>query len=120
MIVKLIAIVAIVAGVVYFLKPAIMRKCVDFWTKDKSHLYGGSALSLVIGIILMKSASGCSMPWFITLVGIAAIIKGIIGFVAGEKKVAAFAEKIKNKKDKNLRNFAILPIVIGILLVYAA
>ena len=119
MLVKLFAVVLIVAGVVYFLKPAIMRKCVDFWTKDKSHLYGGSALSIVIGIILMKSAAGCSISWFVTLVGVAAIIKGVVGLVMGEKKVAAFAENIKNKKDKNLRNFAILPIAIGILLVYA-
>ena len=120
MLVKLLGIVMVVLGVIYFLKPAIYRKYIDFWTKDKSHVYGGLALAIVIGIILLRAASSCSIPWFVILIGILSLIKGIVGLVVGEQKAIAFAQSFKNKPDKKLRNMGIFAIIVGVLLIYAA
>ena len=117
--VKLLGIVLVVFGVVYLLNPNIMKQYIAFWKKGK-RLYAGAAASLLIGIILLLAASQCAVSWFVTAFGILALIKGIVLFVLKPEKVMPMMEWWLQKPVAFLRGHAIIAIVIGVLLIYAA
>jgi uncharacterized protein YjeT (DUF2065 family) len=116
--VKLIGIVIVAAGVIYFVKPNLMKKMADFFTKDK-WIYFGGILSFVIGIIFLASASLCAIPWFVILIGLIAIIKGIAIFALGQQKIKSLMETLLKKPPKTLRILALVDIALGVMLIYA-
>ena len=117
--VKLLGIVLVAFGAVYFAKPDIMKQYIAFWKKGK-RLYAGAAASLLIGIILLLAASQCAVSWFVTAFGILALIKGIFLFVLKPEKVMPMMEWWLQKPVAFLRGHAIMAIVIGVLLIYCA
>ncbi|MFA7676700.1 MAG: hypothetical protein WCY34_00855 [Candidatus Omnitrophota bacterium] len=117
--VKLIGILLVVAGAIFIAKPASMKKVMRFWMK-KNRVYAAGVINILIGIIFLFAASGSSLPWFVVLVGIVSLIKGALSFIMGPAKIMALIDKIDKKPVKSLRSLAIVPLVLGILLVYAA
>ena len=117
--VKLLAIVVMVFGVIYLLKPNIIKPYMAFWTIGK-RIYMGAILSLVIGIILLLAASQCAVTWFIAAFGILGIIKGIVLFVLGPEKTISMLKWWEEKPVAFLRLHALVAIIIGALLIYSA
>ncbi len=119
LLVKFLGIVAVVLGVVYIIKPEIMRQYIDFWTKGK-RLHAGAVLSLLIGIVFLLAASQCSISWFIALFGILGIVKGIVLFAVKQEKAISWCKWWMERPVTFLRIHALLVIAIGVLLIYAA
>ncbi|MDD3295985.1 MAG: hypothetical protein PHU64_01330 [Candidatus Omnitrophica bacterium] len=117
--VKLIGILLVVAGAIFMVKPVNMKKVMHFWM-EKKRIYAAGVINILIGVIFLFAASGSSLPWFVILMGIASLIKGALSFVMGPAKIMALIDKIEKKPLKSLRSLAIIPLVLGILLVYAA
>ncbi|MBL7130709.1 MAG: DUF2065 family protein [Candidatus Omnitrophica bacterium] len=117
-IVKLFGIVMVVAGVTYFVKPALMKKVVDFFVKEK-WLYVGSILCFIIGIIFLSAASQCAISWLVTIFGILALIKGILVFILGQQKIKVMLDSLTKKPTKALRAYALIEIVLGVILIYS-
>lgn len=117
--VKLIGIVMVVLGAIYLAKPAIMKKYMHYWMKD-NRIYLGGAISLVFAIIFLRAANLCSIPWFVVLMGIISLVKAVCLFGFGPKKVKPWMEQLANKPVGTLRTFALMPLIIGVLLIYAA
>ena len=117
--VKLMGIAIVALGAIYIVKPAIMKKYIKFWVVRK-RIYFGGALSILIGIIFIFSALKCTVGWFVILMGIVSIIKGIILFVWGPKKSAEYVDKIIHSSGKTLRNLSIAALALGAALIFAA
>lgn len=117
--VKLFGIVVVVFGVIFLLKPDVIRPYMDFWTKGK-RIYTAAVLNLIIGIILLLAASQCRLAWLIALIGIWGIIKGVILFVLGPEKLKSRIEWWKGRPVGILRLAALLCLAIGALIIYAA
>lgn len=117
--VKLVGIIIVVMGAIFLVKPATYKKYINFWMKG-NRLYPGGILSLLFGIIFLRAASNCALSWFVFLVGILSLTKGILAFALGPKKIKPFLEQMENKPDSTLRVLAVLALAIGILLIYAA
>ena len=109
-----------VAGAVYMSKPVIMKQAIRFWIKGKM-CYLGGVLSMAIAIFLLFSASGCRRPWFVDIIGILTLLKGIIVFMFGPSRLASMtAQLLKSSSTSRLRFFAFILLVLGVLLVYSA
>jgi uncharacterized protein YjeT (DUF2065 family) len=119
LLIKLLGIVILVLGVIYLINPDTMKQYAAFWTKGK-RMYSGAALSTLIGIMLLLAATQCAVSWVIALFGIITIVKGIVLFVLGPEKAKTRLNRLVEKPVAVLRVFAILAIVIGALLIYAA
>ncbi len=117
--VKLLGIFIVGFGVAYFIKPGIIKQYMAFW-KSKKRLYLGAALALLIGIIFLLAASQCKWQGFIVVFGILSIIKGIWLFVISQNKAISILDWWAKRPVGFLRGHAVLAIIIGILLIYAA
>ena len=116
--VKLLGIIIVASGAVYFVKPNLMKKMVAFFTSDK-WIYFGGILSFVIGIIFFRAASQCAISWVVVLFGIIAVIKGIVIFVLGQQKIKSLLDGLTKKPPKALRMVALFDIALGVVLIYA-
>jgi len=118
-VVKLVGMFMLVFGAIYMAKPTIMKDWLNFWKKGK-RMHMGGAINILIGIIFLSSASRCDIPWIVIIVGLISLAKGIAIFVLGPAKMIAKAEGFLKKPPKILRNFSVIALALGILLIYAA
>ena len=117
--VKLIGIIMLVVGAIYFVKPNLMKKLADFFVKDK-WLYVGSIVSFVVGIIFLRAASQCAISWLVVLFGILALVKGLLVFILGQQKIKSMLDRLTKQPMKTLRIYALIEIVLGVVLIYSA
>jgi len=109
----------VIGGVIYLAKPATMKKFATYWMKD-NRIYAGGVISVVIALVLFRAAGLCSTPWFVVLAGIMSLAKGACAFFLGPKKIKPWIQKLMEKQIGTLRTIALIPLIIGILLIYAA
>ena len=117
--VKLMGIVMVALGAVYLVKPAIMKKVAKFWV-TKKRIYFGGLLSILIGIIFIFAALRCTVGWFVIVMGILSILKGILAFVWGPKKSAEYVDKMIHSPGTTLRTLSIVILGLGAALIFAA
>lgn len=117
--VRLFGIVIVVLGMVFLLNPKAMKEYISFWTKGK-RIYGGGILSLLVSIIFLLAASQCRLAWFVVMLGILALIKGVVLLGLGPERLRFRFTWWQERSDIFLRLYSLLPIIIGILLIYSA
>jgi uncharacterized protein YjeT (DUF2065 family) len=116
--VKLIGIVMVAMGAIYLVKPSIMKKYAKFWAKKK-RMYVGGVLSLIIGVIFLFAAPQCRVSWFVVLMGLVAILKGILAFIWGQKKSAEIIDKMIHSPERTLRILSLVTLGLGVALIFA-
>ena len=116
--VRLFGIVMAIFGVIFLVSPGHYKEYITFWTK-KGRIRIGAILSILISIIMLLAASQCRWSGFVALIGIMALIKGIVLFVMGPKKLVSKMEWWMARPPATLRLLAVVALLIGILLIYA-
>jgi uncharacterized protein YjeT (DUF2065 family) len=119
MLVRLFALVMVVFGIINMLNPEVMKKYIAFWAKGK-RLQVGGIISLVIGIIFLFTAPQCNIPWLVVLMGIIALIKGVVLLVLGPEKWLANINWWTSRPPMVLRILSVVTIVLGVVLINAA
>lgn len=117
--VKLVGVLMVVAGVIYFMKPNLMKKSAAILLKEKGFYIAG-IISFIIGMIFLGAASQCTLRWLVRLFGVLAIVKGILAFTLGQKRITSLFNGLMQKSPKALRSIVVIKIVLGILLIYSA
>ncbi|MBL7070755.1 MAG: hypothetical protein ISS26_01100 [Candidatus Omnitrophica bacterium] len=117
--VKLLGIVIVVMGVVYLLKPEVLKQYIAFWAKDK-RLFAGAIVSAILGAILLFAASQCRIQWIVTVIGLWAILKGILILLLGKEKMVSMIKAWQKKPAKTIRAMSFVAIIMGALLIFAA
>ena len=115
---KLIALLMLAAGAIFLANPKAMKSYVDFWLQG-SRMRNGGVVNLIIGIVLLIVAPQCRVHIVITLIGLLSLIKGIVLFKFGLEKAKAVASKWRDKPQGQVRLFALLPIGLGLLLLWS-
>ena len=117
--VKLLGIVIMAFGVIYLISPDVTKKYMTFWTKGK-RIYAGGSLSFLIGIILLLAASQCRVAWYVALIGIVSLIKGIALVALGPEKCSAKIDWWTAKPPAVLRLLGLFALALGALLIYSS
>ncbi len=117
--VKLVGIVLLGVGIVFFLKPSLMKKALDF-AKVGKRIYFAGVGRIVVGGLLLLSIPHVTLPWITGIVGALILTSGILIFVLGPPKIHQFIDWIYNKSDHAHRIAACVAGGIGVLLIYAA
>lgn len=117
--VRLFGVVIVVLGVVFLSNPKAMKQYMVFWTKGK-RIYAAGILSLLISIIFLLVASQCLVTWFVVILGILGLVKGVVLLALGPERLRSRFGWWQERSDTFLRLYSLLPIIIGILLIYSA
>jgi hypothetical protein len=115
---KMIGILFIVVGVVIAVRPAMMKKILEFWSEG-NRLYGMAAIRIVFGAILLIAAHESAIPWLVAVIGLLPVIGGIMILVMGLEKSKKMIEVWQAKPHKVYRQLSIVPVVIGAVLILA-
>ena len=117
--VKLIGLLLAVLGVAYILEPKILKLILAFFQVEK-RVYIASGIRILIGIILLAGAPQCRMPWIVVIIGILALVSGVLALILGVEKCKEMIKKFEEKPTKTLRMLSLIPIALGLILLYAA
>ena len=119
MLIRLLGAVIVVMGFIFGIKPEVFQKYVKFWNSRKRIVIGG-IISFLFGVVFLLSASRCRVPAVITILGIWAIIKGIILFVLKERRLSTYLEWWSKKPLSVMRLIGIISLAFGILVIWCA
>lgn len=117
--VKIIGIIITVMGVAILLNPKIARGMMAFWRQGK-RIYLGGLIRILLGILFLASASGARLPQVIFVLGVLALLGGLLIFILGPKKTGAVFEWWDKKPEYLLRLLSLVVITFGALIVYSA
>lgn len=118
-IVKIIGVLLIALGIIFFLKPLFMRKWINFLRRDyKIYIIG--FLRIVFGILFLFAVSGSRLPGVILALGILMLLSGVFILILGPKKGRKILDWYEKKSDNFCRILAVLVFAIGLLIMYSA
>jgi uncharacterized protein YjeT (DUF2065 family) len=109
----LISLVLIVKGVMMIMSPKKVVKFADDILKAKN-LRAWGVLPLVIGILLLFSASASALAWLIVLLGLAEIAKSVYIFLTPLAKIRS--HWWFNLSDNGHRALGILVLILGVII----
>ncbi|MCG2675960.1 hypothetical protein L6304_02070 [bacterium] len=80
-----------IAGIFLLVAAAKAKKLYNRLLKGKN-LKTISFIPLIVGILLVYSASSSDLPWFVNTIGLLALAKGLFFIFASEKKAKPFVD----------------------------
>jgi len=119
MAVKIIGAVIAAAGVTFLIRPAAVKRFADLITQGK-RVYIVGVIRIVLGSILIMSAAQCKAVWLVFILGLATFIAGGSIFLLGPEKCCVLMKKWTERPADFLRRLALIPVVIGVLLLLCA
>ncbi len=117
-IVRWIGIFLIAAGVFFVMKQDVMKQVFSF-LKEGNRLYGFAGVRLVLGIFFMIAAHQARISLIIVLFGVFCFLSSILIFVIGVERAREYVKGIEGKPSRTLRLLALLPIIMGTVILYS-
>jgi len=116
--VKLIGVYIAIMGVIFLLKPKMLKGYEAFWEEGKRlYIIGGSRI--LMGAILLLAAAQCRLKGVVVALGISLIIAGLPYFVLRVEKIKAMANRWAKRPPLVIRLLGLAILVIGALLLYS-
>ena len=117
--VELIGIIIVGFGIAYFVNPKIV-KIYGALCANKKRTQAAAGVNVVFGVLLLLAASQCAVPWFVVLMGIISLAKGIYIFAIGPKGLALKLDWWLKRPPAAVRLYAVIAIVVGAFLIFSA
>ena len=114
-----IGIVFIGIGIVYLLRPDIMKWLINFLKLGK-RIYLAALIRIALAVIFLFGASQCSQKWIIAAFGILFLLAGLLIIVLGPERTRRILDWYENQPLLIFRVIAIVPMVLGAIVIYAA
>jgi hypothetical protein len=118
-VVKIIGIVFIFMTSVYFLKPDIMKRLMEFFKQGK-RIYIAGLIRFALAIVFLLAARECNQFWVIFAFGILFIISGLLIFILGLEKVKSYIGWWQKQSVVLLRVIALIGLAFGAIIIYSA
>lgn len=111
----LLAIFYIIVGGMLFIQT---NKAKGFFRKllKEKNVKTLSIVPLVVGLLLIWGSSFVSVPWFVILLGILGILKGLFFILGPEKKIRPLIDWWLNASDSVYKSWGVVAFLIGVLL----
>ena len=117
--VRIVGVVLICMGLLYLLKPGVVRALTGFFTKGK-RLYISAVLRLILAVLFLLSATKCTHPWIVGVFGIAFLLGGLTIFLAGPAKLIPMLTWFMGRSPVWSRIIGVIILAFGGVIVYAA
>lgn len=118
-IVKIAGILILLIGIVFLLKPGVMKRLMEFMKKGK-RVYFAGVLRFALAIIFLLGASECDQKWIIAVFGILFLISGLLIFILGHERIRQVFEWYQKQTVLLFRIIAAIVLACGAVIVYSA
>lgn len=118
-VIRIIGIVFVFVTIVYFLKPDIMKRLMEFF-KQGRRVYFAALIRLALAVVFLLAARQCRLFWVIFAFGVLFIISGLLIFILGLERVKSYISWWQRQPLLLLRFVALLGLAIGAIIIYSA
>ncbi len=118
-VIKSLGIVFVLIGIVYLLKPDVLKWLMEFFKQGK-RIYFGGLIRFVLAIVFFVGARECKYPWAIIAFGIIFIIGGLLIFILKPEKIKRILEWYEKQPVLIFRIIAVIVLIFGALVIYSA
>jgi uncharacterized protein YjeT (DUF2065 family) len=118
-VIQIVGILIGAAGVVYLLKPDIMKWLMAFLKKGK-RIYLAGLMRLALAVIFLLGARECDITWVIVVFGILFLTGGLLIFILGPEKIRRMFDWYEKQPVLLLRAMALIALAIGAIIIYSA
>ena len=118
-VIKIIAIIFTVLGVVCLIKPGVLKTLMGFCTKGK-RLYLAGLIRFILAIVFFLSARECDIPWVIVVFGILFLAGGLSIFLIPLEKLKSIVRWWQERGAWLIRVLAVITIAVGAIILYSA
>ncbi len=108
-----------IVGIVYLLKPNVMKWLMEFFKQGK-RIYFSGLIRFALAIVFFVGARECKHPWVIFAFGILFIIGGLLVFVLGPEKIRRILDWYQKQPVLILRVIAVIVLAIGLIIIFSA
>ena len=108
-----------IIGIVYLLRPDVMKWLLEFFKKGK-RMYFAGLIRFVLAVVFLLAAGDCKMPWLIIVFGVLFIIGGLLIFILGLEKLKSIIDWYQKQSVLLLRVVAVIALALGGVIIYSA
>lgn len=117
--IKSLGVLFILMGVVYFLRPGIIKSLTAFFKKGK-RVYLAGLLRFALAVVFLVGARGCRSFWIIFACGMIFLLGGLVVFALGPEKIRRILDWYAKQSDVVFRAIAVIVLIFGVVIVFAA
>jgi hypothetical protein len=118
-IIKVIGTVIVCIGLIFLIRPEIMRAAVRFFSKG-SRLYLAAMLRFALAIVFIMGARHCGLRWVIVMFGLIFLLSGLLIFLLGLERAKGIIRWYQEQPIIIFRVVAGIVLGVGLIIVYAA
>ena len=118
-VIKSLGIVFCIIGIVYLLRPDIMKWLFEFFKKGK-RIYFAGLIRFALAIVFLVGALECKYPKVIIAFGILFIIGGLLIFVLRPEKVRRILDWYQKQPVLIFRVIAVIVLAVGAIIIFSA
>lgn len=118
-IIKSLGTVFAIIGILYLLRPDIIKWLMEFMKKGK-RIYLAGLLRFALAIVFLVGARECRYPWIIFAFGIIFLLSGLLIFMLGPEKIRRILDWYGEQPTLIFRVIAIIVIAVGLIVVFSA
>jgi uncharacterized protein YjeT (DUF2065 family) len=118
-VIKILGIIISLMGLVYLLRPDIIKKLMNFFKKDK-RIYLSGVLRLALAVVFLVAARECRYPWIIFACGIIFLAGGLLIFLLGPERIRKILDWYEEQSTLIFRVIAVIVLVFGLIIILSA
>jgi len=118
-VIQSLGIVFCIIGIVYLLRPDVMKWLMEFFKQGK-RIYFAGLIRFALAIVFLAGARECKHPCIIFAFGLLFIIGGLLIFVLGPEKIRRMLEWYQKQPVLIFRVIAVIVLAIGAVIIYSA
>ncbi|MBA7641618.1 hypothetical protein ES703_49303 [subsurface metagenome] len=118
-VIQSLGIVFALAGIVYLLRPDVMKWLMEFFKQGK-RIYFAGLIRFALAIVFLVGARECKRFWVIFAFGILFIIGGLLIFTIGLERFKSIIDWWQKQSLLLLRVMALITLAVGAVIIYSA
>jgi uncharacterized protein YjeT (DUF2065 family) len=118
-VVKIAGIFFVLIGILYLLKPGILKGLMEFFKQGK-RIYFAGLIRFVLAVVFLLAARECDITWVIVVFGILFMLSGLLVFTLGARRLKSLLEWWQKQPFLLLRLVGLIALAIGAVIIYAA
>ncbi len=117
--IKSLGILIALLGIVYLLRPDIIKRLMQFFKKGR-RIYFAGLLRFALAVVFLVAARDCRYPLIILASGIIFLIGGLLIFMLGPEKIRRILDWYEQQPALIFRIIALVVLAFGAIIIFSA
>jgi len=118
-VIKSLGILFALIGILYLLRPDIIKRLMEFFKKGK-RIYLAGLIRFALAVVFLLGAGECDQKWVIAAFGILFLMGGLLIFMLGPEKIRRILDWYQNQSTLIFRVIALIVLAVGAIIIYSA